>query len=134
MGMHESDTARADLTPLNPSMEKSDEVVFATWMELSHFAMEEVRQASKRTRTEPGFRQGISLVINCGLGEAAFFLNEEPPPEREISFLPVHDAITMGWKTLVRSISSEWLIPSPRSRPLVSPRQYQWAAQSVGLG
>jgi hypothetical protein len=83
--------------PLNASGEKSEEVAFATWMELSHLAMEEIRQASEKARTETGFRQGISLVISCGLGEASIFLGERPPSRWEIEFLPIHDAITMGW-------------------------------------
>lgn len=83
--------------PLNASGESGDEVAFATSMELSHLAMEEIREASQRTHTEPGFRQGISLVVSCGLGEASIFLGEEPPPQWEIEFLPIHDAITMGW-------------------------------------
>lgn len=83
--------------PLNASWEKSDEVAFATWMELSHLAMEDIRHSSEKARTETGFRQGISLVVSCGLGEAAIFLGEEAPPQWEIEFLPIHDAITMGW-------------------------------------
>jgi hypothetical protein len=83
--------------PLNASEEESGEFAYAAAMELSHLAMEEIRQASQGVRTDPGFREGISLVVSCGLGESSIFAGEEPPSQWEIEFIPIHDAITMGW-------------------------------------
>lgn len=83
--------------PLGGSEEESGEFADAASMELSHLAMEEIRQASQGARAEPGFREGISLVVRCGLGGSSFFASEEPPPQWEIEFTTIHDAITMGW-------------------------------------
>lgn len=85
------------IQPLNESEDEGEGSAYAASMELSHLAMEEIRQASQQARTESGFREGISLVVSCGLGQSSIFVGEEPPPQWEVEFVPIHDAITMGW-------------------------------------
>jgi hypothetical protein len=47
-------------------------------MELSHLAMEEIRRVAQQAKSESGFREGISFVVSCGLGQSSIFLGEEP--------------------------------------------------------
>jgi hypothetical protein len=66
-------------------------------MELSHRAMEQVVKASEIAAGQIGFREGITLVIDCGLGRASVFLGESAPKNWRIEYLSVPDALTMAW-------------------------------------
>jgi hypothetical protein len=104
------------IQPLNESEDEGEEFAYAASIELSHLAMEEIRQAAQQARTESGFREGISLVVSCGLGESSIFVGEEPPSQWEVEFIPIHDAITMGWMEgfkpidLFRMANSEYAV------------------------
>ena len=66
-------------------------------MELSHRAMEQVVKASEIAARRIGFREGIALVIDCGLGRASIFVGESAPKNWRIEYLSVPDALTMAW-------------------------------------
>jgi hypothetical protein len=85
------------IQPLNEAEDDGEEFAYAASMELSRLAMEEIRRVAQQAKSESGFREGISFVVSCGLGQSSIFLGEEPPSQWEIEFIPIHDAITMGW-------------------------------------
>lgn len=85
------------IQPLNESEDDGEEFAYEASMELSHLAMEEIREVAQQAKSESGFREGISLVVSCGLGQSSIFLGEEPPSQWEVEFVTIHDAITMGW-------------------------------------
>lgn len=66
-------------------------------MELSHRAMEQIVKASEMAARQVGFREGITLVIDCGLGRASIFIGESAPKNWRIEYLSVPDALTMAW-------------------------------------
>jgi len=66
-------------------------------MELSHRAMEQIVKASEIAAQQIGFREGITVVIDCGLGRASILLGESPPKNWRIEYLSVPDALTMAW-------------------------------------
>lgn len=66
-------------------------------MELSHRAMEQIAKASEIAARQIGFREGIALVIDCGLGRASILLGESAPKNWRIQYLSVPDALTMAW-------------------------------------
>ncbi len=66
-------------------------------MELSHESTEAIAEASAFAHAQSDFREGLTLIVSCGLGQASLFFGEAPPPQWHIKFLPVHDAITMAW-------------------------------------
>jgi hypothetical protein len=92
------------IQPLNESENDGEEFAYAASMELSHLAMEEIREVAQQAKSKSGFREGISFVVSCGLGQSSIFLGEEPPSQWEIEFIPIHDAITMGWMEGFKSI------------------------------
>ena len=66
-------------------------------MEQSRIAMEQALKASEIATQRSGFRDGITLVIGCGLGRASVFVAEALPENWWIEYIPVHDALTMAW-------------------------------------
>jgi hypothetical protein len=66
-------------------------------MELSHRAMEQVVKGAEIAARQIGFREGIALVIDCGLGRASIFVGESAPKNWRIQYISVPDALTMAW-------------------------------------
>jgi len=59
--------------------------------------MEKIVNASEIASQQIGFREGITLVIDCGLGSASIFLGESAPQNWRIEYFSVPDALTMAW-------------------------------------
>jgi len=64
--------------------------------DLQPLAMESIRHSSQLAAKQAGFREGLSLVVNCSLGRASFFVGEAVPAQWEVEVLPIHDVITMS--------------------------------------
>lgn len=78
-------------------------------MELSHRAMEQIVKASEIAARQIGFREGITLVIDCGLGRASIFMGESAPENWRIEYLSVPDVLTMAWMESF-SLTDVWRI------------------------
>lgn len=66
-------------------------------MGLSHLVMESIARASEIAAQQSGFREGITLVIDCGLGRASILVGESAPENWRIEYLSIPDALTMAW-------------------------------------
>jgi hypothetical protein len=65
-------------------------------IEVSHRTTAEVKNGAQLASKRDGFREGITLIVICGLGRANFFVGEVAPPNWHIEYLPIHDVITMA--------------------------------------
>jgi len=64
-------------------------------IEVSHRTTTEVKNGAQFASKQDGFREGITLIVSCGLGRANFLLGEAAPPNWHVEYLSIHDAITM---------------------------------------
>jgi hypothetical protein len=57
-----------------------------------------MRLASARASGQPGFRDGISLLVACGFGRAIFTALEQDLPEHwRLESIAAHDLVTLSW-------------------------------------
>ena len=67
-------------------------------IDLSAAIRKHIELASKAVITQPGFRDGITLVVSCGFGRGAYFGIEGRCPQHwRLESIPAHDLITLSW-------------------------------------
>ncbi len=59
---------------------------------------EHLKHASVHANEQPGFRDGISLVVACGFGRALYFaLKGDLPCHWRVESIAAHDLVTLSW-------------------------------------
>ena len=70
----------------------------ADTIDLSAAIRKHIELASKAAIEQPGFRDGITLVVSCGFGRGAYFgIDGGRPQHWRLESIPAHDLITLGW-------------------------------------
>ena len=122
--------------PLDLPSDDHGSALYGASMELSHLAMEDIRQSSQLAKARTGFREAISLIVNCNLGRASFFVGEALPAHWDLEVVPIHDVITMS---SMHNFSPHRSLPYGAvqkcgSRGRNSSGQCERPAQSMGMG
>lgn len=92
---HLSDFEETGVGGMNPDCDGIAEVV-----------RKHVEQAHKVVSARPGFVDGISLVVGCGIGRgSAIFLDQEDLPNWRVEFASAYDVDTLSWSRGFKPLS-----------------------------
>jgi hypothetical protein len=65
---------------------------------LSEAAADHVEKAIQFAKAKEEFRSGLSVVVGCNVGRGSYFaLRRDLPPDWRLTFLPIHDLVTLSW-------------------------------------